>query len=233
MKLKVMVLVCLGMVALILPNWGTAKAEKPRWISHEIMIDGPALFYAVQEDIRHELWSVHCSQPLRGCVARAPGLALRMDRDLQPWLMAVAGPRARVSLQQRNFTQDIPGIFSTPLAPDLQTQLSRPDSFIVIEEQGQVVSRTRTEGLRQVVSYLRWVNGATARTLRDARLWPGESTLDPARMTPEVLERYEVMQRRRKEGQRQLVPSTKPQIEFAIQAQGGSSYYSATGQAGY
>ena len=96
-----------------------------------------------------------------------------------------------------------------------------------------MIQRTRTTALNPVVSYLRWVNGDTARTLRDARLWPEDGTLNTAEMSDVVLERYEVLQRRRNEGLRQLVPSTKPQIEFAIQAQNGSSYYSSTGDSGY
>jgi hypothetical protein len=220
-------------MALLLPSWGTSDQSKDRWLAHEIMIDGPALFYSVENDLRRELWSVHCSQPLRGCVARANGLALRLDSSMRPWLIAAASAEARISLQEKNYTSDVPGLFSAPLSDEMLARLSAPDSFVVIEERGRVIQRTRTEAIARVASYLRWVNGDIARTLRDARLWPDEGRLDPADMSPSVLERYEVMQRRRKEGLRQLVPSTKPQIEFAIQAQGGTSFYSPTGKSGY
>jgi len=175
----------------------TDKPEKGGRVSYEIAIDGPAMFFRVDQGARREIWAVDCWQPLRGCVARAPGLVLRIDDRLDPWLTAVAMPDARISIQTRNDTIDAPTLFSAALQPEMVHDLSQPDSFVVIEEKGVLIQRTSTEAINRIVSYLRWVNGATARTLRDARLWPDGDILDPNNMSPEAFERYMVMQRRR------------------------------------
>lgn len=202
---------------------------KPR-VLDEITVDGPAIFYEIDQDVRRELWSVDCRQPLRGCVARAPGLVLRVDEHQQPWLVAAAQHGARTSVQVVNFTQDAPFLLSRPLDAGMLDQLTRSNAFVVIEESGFVAQRTRSTGIAHVANYLAWLNTETARTLRDARLWPSHGRLAVGDMTPEVLERYEVMQRRALEAHRQLVPATKPQVEFAMRAQNGQSFFSATGR---
>lgn len=215
--------------------FGVSRTEAASgfYVSDEISIDGPALFYGVSSDRRAKLWSVYCAQPLRACVARASGLVLRIDEHGAPWLIAVTPPGARVSIQSRNYTQEAERLFSRALDADLIERLSHEKAFVVVEENGSVILRSRTTGIDKVVDYLTWIKGNTARTLRDARLWPRNGDIRVQDMTPAVLERYEVMQRRALEAQRQLVPATKPQIEFAIRAQDGNSYYSPTGKAGY
>lgn len=203
------------------------------YVTDEISIDGPALFYGVSGDQRRELWSVHCAQPLRSCVARAPGLVLSVDENGAPWLISVTPPGTRISMQTRNYTRNVPHLFNQALNADSIRRLSAEKAFVVVEENGSVVLRARTTGLNKVVDYLTWIRGSTARTLRDARLWPRNGDIRVQDMTPEVLERFEVMQRRALEAQRQLVPSTKPQIEFAIRAQNGDSYYAPDGRSGY
>lgn len=210
-----------------------SEASVDFYIADEISIDGPALFYGVSEDRRQELWSVYCAQPLRSCVARASGLVLRIDETGAPWLLAVTPPGARVSIQSRNYTFDAPDTFSMPLDAEVIARLAGEQAFLIVEESGQVVLRSRTTGIDKVVDYLSWIQGSAARTLRDARLWPRNGEIRIQDMTPEVLERFEVMQRRALEDQRQLVPSTKPQIEFAIRAQGGASFFEGEGRSGY
>lgn len=207
-----------------------SEASSGFYISDEISVDGPALFYGVSGDVRQELWSVYCAQPLRSCVARSRGLVLRIDDRGAPWLIAATLPSSRISVQERNYTQDSPNLFNGPLHADKIRKLSGQDAFVIIEEQGKTILRSRTTGLNRVIDYLTWVQGNTARTLRDARLWPRNGDIRIQEMAPEVLERYEIMQRRALEAQRQLVPAAKPQVEFAIQAQGGHSFYDPTGR---
>lgn len=211
-------------------SWGVRTvAATDFYISDEVTIDGPALFYGVKSDQRQELWSVYCAQPLRACVARAPGLVARIDEAGVPWLIAVTPPGARISIQSRNHTRDVSTLFNQPLDAETIRRLSHEKSFIVVEENSVVMLRTRTAGLDKVIDYLTWLRGMTARTLRDARLWPRNGSIRVQDMTPEVLERYQIMQRRALEAQKQLVPTTKPQVEFAIRAQDGESFYSAKG----
>lgn len=225
----------LGVVALIasLPSLVQTKQPEQRWIAREITPDGPAMFFVVENDRRTELWAVNCRQRMRGCTARAPGLVVRLDEHRRPWLIATVGPQTRISVQQKNHTWNVPSLISRPLGDTVLERVSAPKSFLVFEEQGHVVLRVRTEALNEVVAYLQWISGETARTLGDARLWPRDQPLTAKNMTPSTLERYEIMQRRRLDGARQMVPQTKPQIEFALRAQGGNSFYDSTGRSGY
>lgn len=225
---------CAGAIAafalVLMTNQSRSQTASDFRVADEISVDGPALFYGVSGEFRRELWAVNCAMPLRSCVARAPGLVLRIDDQGQPHLVAAVSPGARISIHERNTTQDHPHLFGRPLPSDIIRRLSEEKTAVVIEEQGRVVLRSSTAGIDRVIDYLTWVQGNTARTLRDARLWPRNQEMRIQDMTPEVLERYEVMQRRAVEAQRQVVPSTKPQIEFAIRAQEGDSFYGPTGK---
>lgn len=229
---KILLILPITILAYFYFSLSTMRSEAASgfYISDEISVDGPALFYGVSGETRQELWSVYCAQPLRSCVARSAGLVLRIDDKGAPWLIAATLPSSRISIQERNYTQDAPKLFDGPLRADQISKLSGQDAFVIVEEHGRTVLRGRTTGLDRVINYLTWVQGTTARTLRDARLWPRDGDIRIENMSPEVLERYEVMQRRAMEGQRQLVPATKPQIEFAIKAQDGHSFYDPSGR---
>lgn len=219
--------------AAVLPSLVQTKEPDQISLLREITPDGPALFFSVEDDRRRELWSVDCRQRLRGCTARAPGLVVRLDEEHRPWILASATPETRISIQHKNHIWDTPALLNRPLDTGTLERMSAAKSFLVLEEQGHVVLRVRTEALDEVVAYLRWISGETARTLGDARLWPRDSPISAQNMTPETLERYEIMQRRRLDGARQMVPQTKPQIEFALRAQGGQSFFDNTGRSGY
>lgn len=201
--------------ALLLRPGSAAPAE----LRSEISVDGPALFYAVSGEARRPLWAVHCRLRLRGCIARAPGLVLRLDEAGAPWLLAAVPPGARISLARRNTSQPLPGLLTAPLDPEVLARLSAPGAALIVEDAGQVILQSPTEGLTEVAAYLAWLASDNARTLGDARLWPKGGPLQPEAMTPEVLERFAVQDRRAREAARQLVPVTKPQSEFALRAQ--------------
>ncbi len=213
MKLKALGAVIVLMIGVyFFPRADTSDQETAAYLANEITLDGQAIFYLVQEDIRKELWSVHCRQPMRGCVARTSGLVLRLDENAQPWLLAAVSHKARISLKQKNYTQDGQGLFSKPLTPSNISRLSTDESFVVIEENGVVLHRIRTTGLAELVSYLTWIHSETARTLRDARLWPRNDSLSVQNMTPEVLQRYNIMRRRAIENQRLRIRSADDQL---------------------
>lgn len=216
----------IGAVAMlaIVPSLVKTQEVQKTWLAREITPDGPAMFFRVENDRRTELWSVDCRQRMRGCRARAPGLVVRLDDTGRPWLIAAITPTTRISIQRRNHTWNVPALINRPLDADTLHRMSSSNSFLVFEENGRVVQRIRTTGMDEVVAYLQWVSGESARTLGDARLWPRDQPLSAKNMTPSTLERYEIMQRRRLESARQLVPETKPQIEFALRAQDGLSF---------
>lgn len=231
-KLVAMALALAGTM-LLAPTVVGSREVSDMWVLKEISPDGPAMFYSVENDVRRELWAVHCRQPLRDCVARADGLVLRLDEFRRPWLIAASGPKSRISIQTKNYSKDVESLFARPLNDALVEMLSQKDVFIVLEEDGSVLLRTRTTAIDQVADFLLWISSNTGRTLRDARLWPANGALNTTAMSPEVLERYEIMQRRLTESQRQLIPETKPQVEFAVRSQGGASFFTPRGQSGY
>ena len=195
------------------------------YISDEISVDGPAIFFGVSGASRQKLWSVYCTQPMRGCMARSRGLVLRVDDLGNARLMAATLPGTRISILERNFSQDRPTLFAQQMDAALVDVLSKEDTFVVLEDDDQIVLHSPTTGIDRVIHYLSWLQSPTARTLRDARLWPRKGELTTQNMTPEVLRRYQIIQRRAVDAKRQLIPYTKPQIEFAIKAQGGRSFF--------
>ncbi len=199
---------CVGIVVLgySLSTVTTSAAPAKFYISDEITIDGPALFFGVAGDARQELWSVYCAQPLRSCVARAPGLVLRIDNVGSPWLIAATSQGAAVSVLSRDTLHSSPRLFTQPLDSSMIKRLSQNTPFVIVKEDGKIVLQTATAGIDRVIDYLTWIQGNTARTLRDARLWPRNGDIRVQDMTPEVLERYDIMQRRALAAQRQLDP---------------------------
>lgn len=211
------------------PTQGQAEVPPSHTLRAEIQPDGPALFYAVYDNRRYRIWSVNCRTPLRGCVARAPGLALRLDEQHRPWLIVPAALDARLSVQEGAQTRDLPHLMHRPLDPDAIDRLSRPKARLLIEEQGRVTAAIATEGMDEVLSYLAWLKSDKGRTLRDARLWPRTGILDPNQLTNPQLERLAAQQRYLEGNKAQHVPRTKPQIEFAIRAQDGASFFDGDG----
>lgn len=225
-RLKVLILSSLCVAALaIIPSRPTEAA-----IEHDIHRDGSALFYAVVGARRIPVWSVSCRVFLRGCMARGDGIVLRLDADNNPRLLVACSGNGRISILRRNFREDADHITSQPLAEPSIERMSGPDAFLVVEEPDASPVYIRTVGLNAVIGYLRWLDSAPARVLRDARLWPEDGALDLQAAGDEALDRFRLMELRDAAGPRYLVPSTKPQIEFAIRAQGGVSIFPVEGE---
>jgi|GEM_PF-2809009 len=220
-------------------NSANSNRNNTARIEYDISVDGPAIFYRVHNAARKEIWRVDCTFPLRNCIARSNGLVLSLDANAKPWIIAARRRNSRVSMQVKNYTIDIPDLLNRPLSDGEVTHLSADHSFIVIESDGEVLLRTATKGLDQLISYLRWIKSPQALTMRDARLWPDfrAAKLGQAQFSTEVLENSK-LQLARSNGVneqyiRHQIPATKPQVEFAIKAQNGTSFYSASGRAGY
>lgn len=168
------------------------------------------------------VWTVRCALPLRDCVARSGALVLRVGPDGSARLSAfTGGPDASITIRQSNRAYERNRLFSAPLHPDDVALLDAPSAMLVIDTPAAVILRSPTGGIAEVIAYLAWVQGPEAQLLRDARLWPRDGTLDTSKMSVAVLERYMEAQRRMETGPETLVPYTKPQVEFAIRAQGG------------
>lgn len=174
-------------------------------------------------------WSIQCYQSAHNCIARAPGMALWLDHELGLRFSVAAGSNARISIQERNYTTDAPKILSSALTKNDIHRLSQPNSFIVVEEMGKVIFRNSTFGLDQIYASLLKANGG-----RDPIEWGPVSELKAEEQDAEsaYLPRHSLSAAGATEFPQKLLPSNKPQSEFAIRAQGGNSFFSETGQAG-
>ncbi|PYE85997.1 hypothetical protein [Pseudoroseicyclus aestuarii] len=147
--------------------------DAARRIVQHIDADGGARFLEEGPEGRRTVWTVTCRVPLRGCIARAPGLVLSMDNRRRPWIIASASPRAQLAIEAGGDRQPAPGLFGAPVPEALLEQLSLPDAALVIEEPDEPAQMLFTAGADSVAAYLGWLQGDAARRSRDARTWPG------------------------------------------------------------
>lgn len=158
---------------------------------------GAAEFVAELGDRRSPGWTVSCSAPLRGCVARSHGAVLRLDDGGNVWLALATSSDARLSIRGGLFDEvDATRLLRHPVDADLLSRLSRPGGELVIDDPRHPTAPLQTGGLDHVVSYLAWVQSPLARGLRDARLWPMDGKLNLDNADPEVRERYRLMRMR-------------------------------------
>lgn len=206
---------------LILPQPHSAAQSVP--VTWHIESYGDAQFFGPNpEDAA--IWHVTCDMPLRSCRARNGSAVLRIT-EAGPALLFFADADTRITQHYDNMAQDLPELADGPLTPALIAQLSRPGSTLFIERGAQTADAIRLDGIDQVIAYLTWVETAEAQVLRDARGWPGPTAtaLNEEAVGAGALAAYEEFRRRYEMEHPMLVPETKPQIEFAIQAQGGSA----------
>lgn len=204
----------------------TPSQARDSWIESIINADGSAVFSLAEGEHRTRLWTVSCTMAMRGCVARGRGLLLWVDDEHRPHLNTATAPGARVSIVWQNQVQDWPNLFVQSLSQDALSALSRRGATLVIEEGGSIAQLSPTEGMDVLTAYMVWLKSDTARLSRDARLWlrhGGE--VDPRNLSMDALERFRAAEAQRYAGPRMLVPSTKPQAEFAIGAQDGASFF--------
>lgn len=215
------------------PAWAEPKKVLGADFNYEISRDGSAIFFTRTGSRQTTLWRVECERPLRNCIALTPGLVLRVVRDdLLQFATSVQGD-SRVSIQEKNYTRDVTGSFFAPMRHEAISHLSGSKSFIVIERDGHLLFRQSTAHLDRVADYLIWINGLDVKAEQDARLWPDKNALKVEATNDGGLERYEMMGIAPSNQPRQMVPNSKPQSEFAIRSQGGTSYFSETGRSGY
>lgn len=203
------------------------------WLKYEIRLGGSALFYDLAQSKRRPLWIVDCAPPDLQCVARTEGLALRLDENRRPWLIGMASRAARISIQESNFLLDAPRLFVQPLTSEAIKSLSQKRSFLIIEEKGQSVWRVRTAGIDRVLEYLRWVDDISNRVQPKAHLRRRGEDGDLPESPSQIEKQHQLSRPIPPKEVKKFVPNDKPQSEFAIQSQGGHSFFSPSGRAGY
>ncbi|KNG93647.1 hypothetical protein [Pseudaestuariivita atlantica] len=204
------------------PRGGGARESN---ILADIRTDGTAQFLSVNGTNRTPMWTVTCRVQLRGCTARAPGLVLTADRTGVVRLAGYAPWDARISALNYGTSRSIPKVFNEPVDDDVLAILARPGTSLVIERGEVVLLRTQTDGIAMVAAYLRWLARAADRGVRDARAW--SAPVERATAGPSaLLAAYAPVD---PDFMPQPIPRTKPQVEFAIRAQNGASFFDPTG----
>ena len=168
------VIAAAGLVSCVMSAPVLSRRGADPVLQAEIEADGHARFYVEAGDARTPVWTIVCRVPLRGCVGRAEGIALTLDLNRAPRLIAATSPQARVSIDRTGRRRrSAPDMFARPLPPDLIRRLSHADAAVVIDEPDAGTVRYPTTGLDVAAAYLVWLGSPEARIGRDARLWPG------------------------------------------------------------
>lgn len=199
----------------------------------EVSPNGSAIFFQQHGPQKSVLWTVTCQTPFRDCTARADVVRLQLNNKNEPWLDAPIAGGSRISIQEKNYTTDVPDLFSKPLSRSLIHRLAQPKTFLVVENNEHLLFRESLAQLDRVIAYLGELPQADTRSFNAAAPIPAQETLDHAPVPATVLERFQIMQQRRSQPQRQMVPINKPQAEMAIRSQGGASFFRDDGRAGY
>lgn len=185
---------------------------------------------------RQKYWTIGCQSPPLRCVANSDDLTLEIDTQMRARLFAQVGRNTRISIQQKNFIIEAPTLFTQPLGDTQIASLARRHSFIVIEPPGAPTRRIATEGIDRAIYDLRRRTRQPTRpsegAFQDYKPMASESEGSLPEAEDDAASAI-LMRHKRREGHYQLVPADKPQSEFAIRAQGGDSFFSDTGDAGY
>lgn len=192
-------------VAAALPRSQVAKFA----FHTDIEPTGAAVFSSEQDGQRQHVWTVSCTAPLRGCVARTFGAVVRIDEDKRSWLVVAVPPQARLMIRHDRDLLDAATLIRQPLDPDMLRLLSRQDTRILVTGIGAPDLVLQTSGLAEVVDYLTWVQSPLARGLRDARLWPAGGPLDLQNADATVQERFRLMRLRGEQSRSELTSRTQ------------------------
>lgn len=182
---------------------GRLGFEEEKTVLHaEISPSGPAVFYLVTEGSRQRAWTVNCTAPMRGCVARTYGAVVRLDDLGRAWLAVAAAPNSDIVVKHRAPWLRTAPLLSGPLGDETLELLSRPDTALLIVEEGVPDIALQVTGLDEVVRYLAWLQSPLARGLRDASLWPDEGPMDLQGADLALQERYRVIKLREAQSRR-------------------------------
>ncbi len=175
-------------------------------ISFEYWPDGRATFSDVHLGAK-PIWRIACPSI---CVGYNDAVTISLSDDKRLQMHRPVPEGARISLLHGQRTIDMPDLFTKPIPNDRVHDMSR-GGHILIEKDWKIATSFKTDGLSQVLSYLRW------RAAGAQGAWP--QTEQVATTSP--FYHLQIEQERQYAPHDQLVPNTKPQIQFAIRAQNG------------
>lgn len=167
-------------------------------------------------------WELHCDPlPARLCLARAANVWLWVEHrmtghHITRLAVTPTSVGARISILVGDRLRDAPGLLTQPVNEEMLKALSPASAELVVSTPGGAAARFPVGGAHLAASAILWWYD-TYHT--EIGKWPG-----PELATPEAppLERYQSEERRRGSAPEIYLPATKPQIQFAIRAQGGT-----------
>jgi len=149
----------------------------------------------------HLLWRVSCESTM--CKAEHAGFTMQVAQSGSLRLTRQTSPQARISYLLHGTIADVPRLFTAPIDPLLESYLF-DGGHILIEYPDEHVETLSISGFAMVTDLLRThVNVAPPQEEATIML-RYEALHDPVHADPYV-----------------FLPATKPQIQFAIRAQGG------------
>jgi len=162
--------------------------------------DGHWLFF--EDACRTRLiWSVLCS-PDRACHGLHDGFTLQLGEDGHVTLARPLRYGLRVSYLVDGMIAQVPDLFNRPVGALLESYLD-DEGHILIEDEDDRVETIDLRGFSAIVAFLRDMTG---------RQLVGEQ--------PTIMLRYESLHDPFSDDLYVFLPATKPQIQFAIRAQG-------------
>ncbi|KAJ55380.1 hypothetical protein ACMU_11840 [Actibacterium mucosum KCTC 23349] len=148
-----------------------------------------------------QVWHAECNET--GCMARTGDLQFFFVSTSEIWVKHPKSTSARVSVFDGWGTVELPNLFFHPVTPAELGHLARPRHWLVLEFPDRPTTHIPLAGLASIIEA--WapnaINGSVPNALQHL------SDTDPANSVAPW----------------NFVPHTKPQIEFAIHAQGGNS----------
>lgn len=159
-------------------------------------------------------WHIECPQIGSRCSANQGGLRLLQDLDGAIILSGELPQNARVSVRFAHHTEDHPDLFERSLRADEIRSLDYLAREITIETNGVVLQRYETAGMFQAAVKI----GLTIHSSDCAEVNCNNDNALPENagvLYPRTIDNPASI----------VIPSQKPQVEFAIRSQGGTSVF--------
>lgn len=196
-----------------LSYWNASESHPDEILSisglyEEVWANGERLFFT--DRCRTQLlWSMDCSDA-GNCIAQHPGLQVAITPSGQVALLGNFPQDARLSYLLDGMIADTPRVFSEPIDALLESYLVEGGQLL-IETPDENVEILDLTGFDAIVALLRDLSG---RHLIEEQ--------------PTIMSRYESLHHSSKDDPYVFLPATKPQIQFAIRAQGGNPFRPTT-----
>lgn len=171
-------------------------------------------------------WRVLCQGVMQNCIALHESLVFWRGRDGAFYVSLRRETDARLAIRQPNALRDIVDPWTKPLSEAALRAMRQKNAELVTSSADKTLTQIDAPAVYAIAQYLTWMASPAAQDGQDARTWPRRAGEDLSLTPPHPGDHHTAWQRNHETPPAQLVPVTKPQSEFALRAQGGTSYLS-------